>query len=473
MKTSPLPFLALALALSVSGFAADGDLNGALLRTVKVTISPTSVSLRIRQSQQFTASVSGSDNKRVDWLVNGIVGGDSAVGTINSAGLYTAPSSAPSSAVTIKARSVVAPTVSASANVSVRRGDRVTVSISPASANLQANQSQQFHAAVSGTMNKSVHWLVNGTLGGNATAGTISSSGTYTAPATAPSSAILVTAQSAAQPTVSASAKVSFTPTTVSVSVSPVSATVQVSKSQQFNATVSGTNYTGVNWLVNGVSGGNSSVGMISSSGLYTAPSSVPAGSISVTAQSSAQPAATASASVSVLPVSITVSISPTSASVVTGQTEQFSAYISGTSNTAVTWLVSGVVGGNGSVGTISSAGLYSAPSTVPSGSVTVTAKSTANPSSSASASVSVISPVNHSVSLSWTETGTSIIGYYIYRSTQPSGPFTKLNSSLDPATAYTDSTVVSGKTYYYATTSVNSSGTQSGYSNVAQAVVP
>src|SRR5262249_34031322 len=152
----------------------------------------------------------------------------------------------------------------------------------------------------------------------------------------------------------------------------------------------------GVNWLVNGLSGGNSSVGTISSSGLYTAPAAVPTtAAITITAQSSFQPTATANASVSVLPVSISVSISPTNASVLTGQTQQFRASLSGTSNTAVKWLVSGILGGNASVGAISAAGLYTAPSTVPTGSVTVTAQSAANSSSSATASVSVSQPVN------------------------------------------------------------------------------
>jgi fibronectin type 3 domain-containing protein len=37
----------------------------------------------------------------------------------------------------------------------------------------------------------------------------------------------------------------------------------------------------------------------------------------------------------------------------------------------------------------------------------------------------------------------------------------------------YTDGTVVSGQMYYYVTTAVDSSGAESGYSNLAQAVIP
>jgi fibronectin type 3 domain-containing protein len=47
------------------------------------------------------------------------------------------------------------------------------------------------------------------------------------------------------------------------------------------------------------------------------------------------------------------------------------------------------------------------------------------------------------------------------------------INSSLDGTTAYTDNTVVSGQTYYYVATAVDSESQESGYSNQAQAVVP
>ncbi|PYU46784.1 MAG: hypothetical protein DMG53_11180, partial [Acidobacteria bacterium] len=69
--------------------------------------------------------------------------------------------------------------------------------------------------------------------------------------------------------------------------------------------------------------------------------------------------------SVSTIPVS--VAISPTSATVGAGGTQQFTATVTNTNNTAVTWQVNGVPGGNATAGTISSAGLYTAPAVVPS----------------------------------------------------------------------------------------------------------
>jgi len=199
----------------------------------------------------------------------------------------------------------------------------------------------------------------------------------------------------------------------------------------------------------------------------------VPSGSVNVTAQSAAQSTASASATVSIMPPSVSVSISPTNTSLQVGQSQQFSAAVSGTTNTAANWLVSGILGGNLSVGTISSAGLYTAPTSVPSSPVTVTAQSAYQPSSSATASVTITAPVASYVNLSWTASASSVAGYNLYRSAQATGPFARINSSLDTATVYTDNTVVSGQTYYYATTAVDSSGLESGYSNLAQAIIP
>jgi hypothetical protein len=77
-----------------------------------------------------------------------------------------------------------------------------------------------------------------------------------------------------------------------------------------------------------------------------------------------------------------------------------------------------------------------------------------------------------HTVDLSWTASADAV-GYNIYRSTTSGSGYSMINSSLDSTTAYTDSTVVSGQTYYYVATAVNSESQESGYSNQAQAVIP
>jgi len=91
-------------------------------------------------------------------------------------------------------------------------------------------------------------------------------------------------------------------------------------------------------------------------------------------------------------PPTVSVTISPTLATVAVGATQQFTASVTGTANTVVTWSVGGVTGGNSTVGTILTSGLYTAPSTVPAPSnVTVSATSQAEPTKSASATVTVV----------------------------------------------------------------------------------
>jgi hypothetical protein len=260
----------------------------------------------------------------------------------------------------------------------------------------------------------------------------------------------------------------------VSVSVSPTTASVQVSQSQQFSANVSGTPNTAVTWSVNGIAGGNSAVGTVDSSGFYTAPSAVPASSIIVTADSVAQPSASANAAVTVMPpTAVTVTISPSSASLQLGQTQQFSAEVSGTTYTAVNWLVNGTLGGSAAVGTITTNGLYTAPSSAPAGSVTVTARSLYDSTSYANASVTLTQPVAHQVNLSWSVSPSTVVGYNVYRSVQSSTGYARINPALETTTVYTDSNVSGGQTYFYAVTAVDSNGAESGYSNVAQVKIP
>ena len=180
--------------------------------------------------------------------------------------------------------------------------------------------------------------------------------------------------------------------TSIFVTIAPITATIAPGATQQFTATVHNTTNTAVTWEVNGVAGGDAAHGTINSSGLYTAPGAIPTPpAITVTAVSVADTAQSGAASISVVaPIAVT----PTTASVTAGATQQFTAQVSFSTNTAVTWQVNGVTGGNSSLGTISTAGLYTAPSTYPliSG-VTVTAISQADSSKKASSSVTIVPP--------------------------------------------------------------------------------
>jgi uncharacterized protein YjdB len=64
-------------------------------------------------------------------------------------------------------------------------------------------------------------------------------------------------------------------PPPVSVTVSPDTGSLEVGDTLQFSSQVNRDNFA-VTWYVNDVQGGNDTVGTITNSGLYTAPSSVP-----------------------------------------------------------------------------------------------------------------------------------------------------------------------------------------------------
>lgn len=81
--------------------------------------------------------------------------------------------------------------------------------------------------------------------------------------------------------------------------------------------------------------------------------------------------------------------------------------------------------------------------------------------------------PVQHSVALNWDPSASAVIGYFVYRGTITGGPYSKLNSSVDASSGYTDSSVSSGQTYFYVVTSVDSSNIESGYSNQVSATIP
>jgi hypothetical protein len=71
----------------------------------------------------------------------------------------------------------------------------------------------------------------------------------------------------------------------------------------------------------------------------------------------------------------VTVTVSPNAASVRLGATQTFTAQVSGSSNSSVTWQVNAVAGGNSTIGTITSNGAYAAPAALPNpNTVTITA---------------------------------------------------------------------------------------------------
>jgi hypothetical protein len=72
-----------------------------------------------------------------------------------------------------------------------------------------------------------------------------------------------------------------------------------------------------------------------------------------------------------------------------------------------------------------------------------------------------------HVVTIRWNASPSpNVIGYNIYRSTSPSGPFVRINSSIVSGLLFSDATVKGGMAYYYVTTALNSHGYESHFSN-------
>jgi hypothetical protein len=76
-------------------------------------------------------------------------------------------------------------------------------------------------------------------------------------------------------------------------------------------------------------------------------------------------------------------------------------------------------------------------------------------------------------VKLNWEENPASVGGYVIYRSAEPTGPYTRLSAQAIPSAEYVDTGLAAGHTYYYVVTSVGADEVESEYSAPISATVP
>jgi hypothetical protein len=156
---------------------------------------------------------------------------------------------------------------------------------------------------------------------------------------------------------------------------------------QTFTATVTNDGSTpGVTW--------SATVGSITAGGVYTAPTPVSVASATITATSKTDTTKTATATVTLTPIA--VSVSPTTATLIGAAIQTFAATVSSdiTPSAGVTWSVSPSTG----AGTITAAGVYTAPAVIGSTtSATVTATSKTDTTKSASATIT-LTPISVSI---------------------------------------------------------------------------
>jgi hypothetical protein len=373
---------------------------------VTVSVAPPSASVLLGTPQTFTGAVSNSTNTDVTWSVNGIPGGNAAVGTISTGGIYTSPVDLPITAsVNVQATSAADTSKSATAVVIITSD--ISVSVSPQTMPVELGAARPFTATVSsaGNPDRAVNWVVSGSGCTGAACGAVDPTGTYTAPQflTAPPS-VSVRAISVADPSKSGAAAITVTSSFSLTVAGPTS--VSAGATASYTATLvpaaNSDPSRAVSWSVSDSGCAGAACGTISSGGLYTAPSLPPApATVQITATPLADPSKATAVSVAIQSV-VGVSVSPTIATVALGSTQAFHAVVTGAQDATVTWDVSGVVGGNTSVGTIVNSQTdpdntaYTAPLAVPpGGSVTVRARSNASPSVSANAAVAFSAAIN------------------------------------------------------------------------------
>jgi hypothetical protein len=111
------------------------------MQSPSVVVTPATARTRAGDAQQFSATVSsvGETNLGLSWSVNGVPGGNAAVGTIDATGLYTAPATVPSpNAVKVTATSATDPSISATAALALYNPIPVVTSVSPTTVHVGA-----------------------------------------------------------------------------------------------------------------------------------------------------------------------------------------------------------------------------------------------------------------------------------------------------------------------------------------------
>ena len=293
----------------------------------------------------------------------------------------------------------------------------ISVSISPASGTVILGNTQSFTATLTHTSDKAVAWSVNGVPGGDATTGTITPAGAYTAPANLPvPAAVQVKATSHADITKSATANLTIA-SDIALAITPTSANVELGASQQFHARVASSGHpnTAVHWSVSGAACPGT-CGTADVNGNYTAPQILPQPTnVSLTAQSVADPTRQASVPVNITSkflfqlsapsnvstgasVTITATLTPVPGSHPSGVVA-WALLSAGCSGAACGTLVPGAAS-TGTSGTVTNTATYTAPLAAPSpNSVRITATPQADPAKRAQATLAIQTGVSVSLS--------------------------------------------------------------------------
>ncbi len=358
-----------------------------------ITLSPTSATININNTRQFTATVAPTtaSNKTINWTSS-----NTNVATVDSTGKVTAKGNG---TATITATSAENNTIKAQATVTVVT-PLSSLSISPSTNAMNVNDTKTLTLTYNPTTasNKNVTWTSS-----NTSVATVDSNGKVTAKGNGTAT---ITATSAENSNIKATATVTVTTKVTGVTINPTSATIYMGETRTFTATVSPSTASNKNvtWTST-----NTSVATVDSNGKVT-PKANGTTTIKVITVDGSK---TASASVTVRTNATGVTLNKTSTIIEVNNTETLSATVapSTTSDKTITWTSS-----NTNVATVDSNGKVTA---VANGEAVITARTTNG--KTAQCTVTVVTPVD-GIHLSKTSTElkpdqTETLTYVIYPS--------------------------------------------------------
>jgi hypothetical protein len=404
------------------------SVNVTVSSDITVAISPGTASVELGAAQAFRASVSsnGKPDPAIRWGLSGSSCPGSC-GSVDANGNYTAPQILPGNAsVTLTATSAADPSRQNSASVLITSGFSLQLS---APATVQPGVTAALVATMTpvpgSNPSSSLSWSLSGTgcsgsacgiltvtttqsAGGNAIADTAN----YTAPLIPPQpDTVTVSVTPQADPAKKTQANITIAQG-AGLGISPPTATLAGNHRITLTASLNGVANHGLAWSVNGVSGGNATLGQICVVGSspcqilasgtatqadYLAPGAIPATNpVSVAVTSVGNPSLSASAQVTVIN-HVLVSVQPNNATLPPLGVQGFTASVLGTDNQNVVWQIQGTGCTSGGLcGSITPAGAYTAPAAAPTpDALTVVAISQDDTSQSGSANVSISSGAN------------------------------------------------------------------------------
>ena len=358
-----------------------------------------------------------------------------------------------------------------------------TISSQPASAKIVAGQTATFNVAATGTAPMTYLWKKNGTAIGGAT------SSTYTTPAetTADNNAqFTAEVSNTAGNATSNAAVLTVTSTTVApaITTQPASQTVIAGKTASFTVATTGTAPLLYQWSKNGnaISGATTPT--------YTTPAETTADNNAKFTVAVSNGAGSATSNAAILTVSASTlllnssatSLSFGSVTMPNSGTQTVTLTNAGNSIVTISTVTvsgagfnatgaSGVMLNPGQAATLTATFTPASAGAV-TGNISVASNATNSPDS-ITLSGTGVAAVSHSVALTWSPSASTVIGYNTYSSQVSGGPYTKMTSTPDATTSYTDSNVQAGNTYFFVVTSVDSSNVESAFSAEVSALIP